>query len=193
MITIHLEKRELWDDEHNQFVYLGPDEPLDLTLEHSLVSLYKWESKYHKSYLDTEKKSLEESLDYMAMMVVGEYEDKVDKEAFKALSQKDIERLDKYIKDPMTATTISEKKHQMSRMYNNEGEGFVTAELIYYWMSALNIPFECDRWHLNKLLTLVRLCAIKSNPDENKKKKLTSADLAARRARMEAARAKYKH
>ena len=81
----------------------------------------------------------------------------------------------------------------MSRMYNNEGEGFVTAELIYYWMSALNIPFECDRWHLNKLLTLVRLCAIKSNPDENKKKKLTSADLAARRARMEAARAKYKH
>lgn len=193
MIKIHLEQRELWDDINNQFVYWGPDKPLDLYLEHSLVSIYKWESKYHKSYLNTENKTEEEALDYIAMMVVGDYEDELDKDIFKALSQEDVKRIDDYLNDPMTATTISEdalKSKNGQKTLKNE---IITAEILYYYMTALNIPFECQHWHIAKLVTLIKVCSIKSTPeDKDKKKKLTSSDMALRRARMEAARAKYK-
>lgn len=193
MLSIHIEKKELWDDSNNQFVYIGPDEPLDLNLEHSLVSIYKWESKYHKSYLNTDDKTTDEMLDYISMMVTGEHEDKIDKDAFKALSEDDIKRISEYLNDKMTATTFSEDKKEGGgkKTINNE---IVTAEILYYYMTALNIPFECQYWHINKLLTLIRVCSIKNSASEDKKnKKMTSSDMALRRAKMEAARAKYKH
>ena len=37
------------------------------------------------------------------------------------------------------------------------------SELIYWYMSQLGIPFECDKWNLNRLLTLIRLAAAKQN------------------------------
>lgn len=195
MISIHIESKELWDDENDQFVYVGPKQPLDLELEHSLVSVYKWESKYHKSYLNTEDKTEEEALDYISMMVIGEYEDKITINDLKVLSKEDIERITAYVKNPMTATTFSEdkeleKKKSKGRTLKDE---IVTAEILYYYMTAMNIPFECERWHLNRLITLIRVCSIKNAPDDKKnKKKMTSSDMALRRARMEAARAKYK-
>lgn len=190
MIQLHIERREYWDEANGQFVYFGPEKPIDLKLEHSLVSVSKWESKYHKSYSNTENKTLEETLDYISMMVIGDED--VNPEWFKALTQEQIKELDEYIGDPMTATTISEdpKRNNGNKKVNNR---IVTAELVYYWMTALNIPFECQYWHFNKLITLIKVCSIESDPDKNKKKKMTSADKAARKARMEAARAKYKH
>lgn len=191
-IPIHLEKIEAWDDEREEFVSFGPDFPIDILMEHSLLSIYKWESKYHKSYLNTDKKTLEESLDYYQMMVIGDYEDKLDKDVFKALSKKQIIDLGNYINDPMTATTFSDDKKKTNKKINGD---IITAEIIYYWMTALGIPFECERWHVNRLITLVRVCSIKNEQAANsgKKKKLTSSDMAARSARMKAARAKYKH
>ena len=189
MITVHIERKEFWDERTNQFVYVGPEVPIDLKMEHSLYSVSKWEAKYHKSYMYTQKKTLEETLDYMAMMVVN-YDD-VDPSIFKSLSKEEIERISNYINDPMTATTISEDKKGGKKSVVKDR--IVTAELVYYWMSALNIPFECDRtWHFNRLITLIKVCSIESNPDKNKKKKMTSTDMANRKARMEAARAKYK-
>lgn len=191
MLKIHIEQKELWDDANNQFVYFGPKEPLDLYLEHSLVSIYKWESKYHRSYLNSEDKTADEVFDYISMMVTGKYEDEIDKDIFKALTKEDVKRIDEYINDPMTATTISEDALNKNGKAKEE---IVTAEILYYYMTALNIPFECQYWHLGKLITLIKVCSIKNAPeDDKKKKKLTSADLALRRAKMEAARAKYKH
>ena len=193
MISIHIEKKELWDERNNQFMYVGPDVPINLKLEHSLVSVSKWESKYHKPYTSTEQKTLDETLDYISMMVIGEFEDKLDKDIFKALSREDIQRIGEYIENPMTATTFSSDKDKdtKNKKVNNR---IVTNELVYYWMTALNIPFECQYWHFNRLITLIKVCSIESDPDKNKKKtKFSSADMAARRARMEAARAKYKN
>ena len=93
----------------------------------------------------------------------------------------------------MTATTFDQEDNPKVRGKTVQNEN-ISAEILYYYMTALNIPFECQYWHLNRLITLIKVCAIKSDPENNKKKKkLTSSDLAARRARMEAARAKYKH
>ena len=96
--------------------------------------------------------------------------------------------IDDYMKDPMTATTFSKEDEKAFAGRNNNG--FVTAELVYYWMTAENIPFEWEHRHINKLLTLIKVCSIKNKPDD-KKKKLTSADIQARRMEMEARRNKY--
>lgn len=198
MFPIQLEPKEIWDEDNEQFLYFGPEKILNLNLEHSLVSISKWESKYHKPYLSSEK-TADEALDYMQMMVVGEYEDKIDKDWFKVLTRQQVEEIDKYVNDPMTATTFSSDKETKEKEKNGNknkklnGE-IITNELMYYWMTALNIPFECQYWHLNRLITLVRVCSIKNQPKDKKKKKgLTSTQMAERRARMEAARAKYKH
>lgn len=198
MFPIQLEPKEIWDEENEQFLYFGPEKTLNLNLEHSLVSISKWESKYHKPYLSSEK-TADEALDYLQMMVIGEYEDKIDKDWFKVLTRQQVEEIDSYVNNPMTATTFSSDKEAKEKEKNGNknkklnGE-IITNELMYYWMTALNIPFECQYWHLNRLITLVRVCSIKNQPKDKKKKKgLTSTQMAERRARMEAARAKYKH
>lgn len=198
-IPIHLEKIEAWDEDREEFVTFGPSFPIDILMEHSLVSIYKWESKYHKSYINTEDKTLDESLDYYQMMVIGAYENKLDKDIFKALTKDQIIAIGKYINDPQTATTFSgdkeDKKDNTKKKSKKLNGDIITAEIIYYWMTALNIPFECQFWHVNKLITLVRVCSIKNEQasSSGKKKKMTSTDMMARRARMQAARAKYKH
>ena len=191
MITVHIERKELWDPISESFVYIGPDIPLDLEMEHSLVSVSKWEQKYHKSYSNTEDKTLEETLDYLAMMVTNVKD--ADPNWFRALTNADFDKINAYIEDPATATTISEDKENNHGNKKVKGK-IVTSELVYYWMTALNIPFECQYWHFNRLITLIKVCSIESNPDKNKKKtKFSTAEMQARRARMEAARAKYKH
>ena len=183
--VIHIPKRELWVESKEEFLNF---EAYDLVIEHSLFSISLWESKYHKPFMSSEK-TPEEMADYIRMMCVHDSaRETLSIEFFLSLPQESLREIMNYINNPMTATTFSKE---------DEASGgkteIITAELIYYWMTTQNIPFECEMWHLNKLITLIKVCGIKNQPEDKKKKKMTSSDLALRRARMQAARAKYKH
>lgn len=184
MLTICIKGRELWDEVKEEFLQI---EGCELILEHSLVSISKWEAKYHKPFLSSDK-TVEETLDYIQMMNIG----KKPKNPFvyHLLSKEQVEQIDKYIHDPMTATVFS-KEEENEANKDSSRDKFVTSEEIYYWMTAQNIPFECQYWHLNRLITLIKICAIENKPKDKKQKKMTSTDLMARRARMDAARKKY--
>ena len=175
MLSITIPAVELWDEDKQEFVGLKKEQTLQL--EHSLVSLSKWESKWCKAFLTKKEKTREEMLDYVKCMTVTQ---NVDPDIYNYLTNENILQINRYIEAPMTATTFSE---------DNNGKGnreTVTAELIYYWMIALNIPFECQKWHLNRLLTLVKVCNIKNQPP----KKTSKKDLLSRNAALNAARRK---
>lgn len=165
---------EGWDEKKCEFV---PPKYQNLQLEHSLVSLSKWESKWCKAFFSKREKTHEEIMDYIKCMTITQ---NVKPDVYEHLTMENITQIQNYIEAPMTATYFSESK---SGRINNET---ITAELIYYWMIALNIPFECQKWHLNRLLTLVRVCNVKNQPA----KKMSSKDLAARNAALNAARKK---
>lgn len=163
-----------WDEEKEEFVL--PSVKV-LNLEHSLISLSKWESKWCKPFLTKSEKSAEEILDYIKMMSVTS---DVHPEVWNNLTQENVRDIRAYIDAPMTATTFSEDRNGRT---NRE---IITSELIYYWMIALNIPFECQKWHLNRLLTLIRVCNIKNAPP----KKMSKRELMSRNAQLNAARRK---
>ena len=175
MLKLTIPKSELWDEVKNEFVYQNEK---TIQLEHSLVSLSKWEAKWHKPFLSKDPKSHEEIRDYIRFMTVTQ---NVDPDLYEHLTADQYKQINKYIDDPMTATWFRKE----SRRSSSEQ---VTAELIYYWMIALNIPFECQKWHLNRLLTLIKVCNIKQQPDKKMSKKeilATNAALnAARKAKM---------
>lgn len=177
---------DIWDPEKEEF--MPPIPGCDVMLEHSLKSVFEWEGKYKKPYL-TSKKTIEETLDYIRMMVVkGEIPDD---NTLLLISKEQVQEINDYINDPMTATVFSKKEEEEAKKKDAHSGKFVTAEEMYYWMAAEQIPIECENWHLNRFITLVKICAIKNKPEDKKKKRLTSSDLASRRARMEAARRKY--
>ena len=182
MLLIHLDDKECFDEEKNQFYYIKGGL---FTLEHSLLSVSEWEKKYHKSFTDSEK-TAEETIDYIKMMVVEGDPDAL----IEGLTQKKVDEIQAYISDPMTATVISEEEEN-EIANKNKSHKFTTSEEIYSWMCAQNIPFECEKWHLNRLIILIKLCAINNKPKDNKKKRMTSSDLALRRAKMEAARKQW--
>lgn len=155
MIKITIPEREYWDEEKEEFSY---SKEQTLQLEHSLVSLSKWESKYCKPFLSIEDKTHEEMLDYIKCMTITQ---NVDSAVYNNLTDQNMEEIRAYIEAPMTATVFSDNGKGGSRTQP-------TAELIYYWMIALNIPFECQKWHLNKLLTLIRVCSIKNQPPKKR-------------------------
>ena len=166
--------QEGWDEEKEEFVQA---KTVTLQLEHSLVSLSKWESKWCKPFLSKDSKTAEETLDYIKFMTITQ---NVNPDVYNHLTSENVDQVNNYIAAPMTATTFSEDKNGKS---NRE---IVTSELIYYWMVALNIPFECQKWHLNRLLTLVRVCNIKNAPP----KKMSKRDVMSRNAALNAARRK---
>jgi hypothetical protein len=172
MLQITIPKVELWDDEKQEFVYL---KGMTLQLEHSLVSLSKWESKYCKPFLSGDNKTDAETIDYIKFMTLTQ---NVDPNIYDRLTPEDMAKISEYINAPMTATTFSDED---KKKHNRE---IVTAELIYYWMIALTIPFECQKWHLNRLLTLIRVCNIKNAPP----KKMSKRELMSRNAQLNAAR-----
>ena len=141
MLQITIPAREMWDEQNNEFVYTNEQ---TLQLEHSLISLSKWESKWNKPFLSKESKTYEEILDYVKCMTLTQ---KVSPEIYANLTDENMRDIQRYIEAPMTATTFSEEKNTKG---NRE---IVTSELIYYWMIALGIPLECEKWHLNRLLT----------------------------------------
>lgn len=172
MLYITIPAAEFYDEEKNEFVYAKEQK---LQLEHSLVSLRKWESKWCKAFLTKVDKTEEETIDYIKCMTITQ---NVDPEVYNRLTDKNIKQINEYIAAPMTATYISEENN------GKPNRETVTAELIYYWMIALNIPFECQRWHLNSLLTLIKVCNIKNTPPKKRSKK----EIASRNAALNAQR-----
>ena len=172
MLTITIPAQELFND-RNQSFFTTKEQTL--VLEHSLVSLSKWESKWHKPFLTNDEKTLEETIDYIKCMTITQ---NVDPTVYNFLSQSNIQEINNYIQDPMTATTFHNDNQQ------GRAKEVITSELIYYWMIALNIPMECQKWHLNRLLTLVRVCNVKNAPP----KKMSKRDVASKYASLNAAR-----
>lgn len=174
MLEIIIPDVELFDEIKNEFKYV---KGATLKLEHSLVSLSKWESKWKKPFLTNDEKSYEETVDYIKCMTLTQ---NVNPELYYYIGNDNMLKINEYIGNPMTATTFG-KETKGKR--NTE---IVTSELIYYWMIALNIPFECQKWHLNRLLTLVKVCNIKNQPP----KKMSKREIMARNAALNAQRRK---
>lgn len=174
MLQITVPGQELYDEEKEEFI---TERDQVLQLEHSLVSLHKWESKWCKAFLGKAEKTDEEMLDYIRCMTMTQ---NVKPEVYDRISEENIKQVYEYINAPMTATCISEEPKGKGRSET------VTAELIYYWMIALNIPFECRKWHLNSLLTLVRVCNVKNSPPKKRSKR----EILSRNAELNAARRK---
>ena len=159
MLQIVIPGVELFNSQTNEF---KTTKEVTLSLEHSLVSVSKWESKWKKPFLTDAPKSREESLDYIRCMTITQ---NVPDDAYSRIDGKTMQKIQEYIDDPMTATWFNEQKKK-----NKRGET-ITAELIYFWMVAYNIPFECQKWHLNKLLTLIKVCDVKNSPEKKMGKK----------------------
>ena len=174
MLQITIPAVEQWDEEKQEFVNTKEQ---TLQLEHSLISLSKWESKWCKAFLTKEEKTFEETLDYIKCMTLTK---NVDPNVYNYLTNKNIEEINSYIEAPMTATYFSQDKS--GRISREQ----VTAELIYYWMIAFNIPFECQKWHLNRLLTLIKVCNVKNTPP----KKRSAKEIMSQNAALNAARRK---
>lgn len=176
MLQITIPAAEMWDERKQEFVYTKEQ---TLQLEHSLVSLSKWESKWGKPFLAKQKKekTLEEILDYVRCMTLTQH---VDPEVYRYLTNANIDAINKYIEAPMTATYFLEDKLRKTSREQ------ITSELIYYWMIALNIPFECQKWHLNRLFTLIRVCSIKNQPPKKRSRK----EIMSRNTALNAARRK---
>lgn len=172
MLEITVPETELWDEARQEFISI---DRTTLKLEHSLVSLSKWESKWLKPFLVKDAKTNEEMYDYIQCMCLNK---SVDPKVFNALTADNINAINAYINNPMTATTFGANKKSVT---NRET---VTSELIYYWMIALNIPFECQKWHLNRLLTLIEVCNVKNAPP----KKYSQRELMSRNSALNKAR-----
>lgn len=162
MLMIVVPGVEGWDEAKEEFVTAKP--PVTLQLEHSLISLSKWESKWEKPFLSKDRKTREETLDYIRCMNLNPG---TPIDVYQRLSSANLKAINQYIDASCTATTIHESGHSAK---SSEG---ITSELIYYWMVALNIPFECQKWHLNRLLTLIRVCNIKNQPPKKQSKRTT--------------------
>lgn len=173
MLELVICQPEQYDEVNNLFI-----EPKVhvLKLEHSLVSLSKWESKWCKPFLTKKPKTVKEWRDYVRCMTTTQ---NVDPDAYKYLTNEHFEQIKNYMDAPMTATTLPKD----NRSPNRET---VTAELIYYWMITFNIPTEYQKWHLNRLLTLINVCSFKNNPP----KKKTQSELAAHHRAVNASRRK---
>ena len=155
MLEITIPGEEIWDERREEFIQT---KGAVLRLEHSLLSLSKWESKWHKAWLDPAKpKTRDEMLDYIRCMTVTQG---VEPEVYRHLTRENLAAIQTYMNDPMTATTFRERKGGKRRAR------YQTAETIYAAMCEYGIPFSCEKWHLNRLLTLIRTCGEENMPQE---------------------------
>lgn len=177
MIQITIPKIELYDEKTELFEY-PVEKPITLQLEHSLISIQKWESKWHKPFLSEGKKTTEETLDYIRCMTLTP---NVDPNVYKYIPETEMKRVSEYIDNPMTATWFGSNNQPGSSSPKKE---IITAEVIYYWMISFNIPTEYRKWHLNQLITLIRVLSAKNAP----KKKRSQKDILAENKRINAAR-----
>ena len=178
MLKITIPDIELYDEKKEEFINLKGQ---TLCLEHSLVSISKWESKWKKSFLSIDNKTMsdEEMEDYIRFMTLTQ---NVNPEIYKYIPNSELEKIQNYIDDPMTATTFRDNKR------SGPSRKIITAEEIYYQMIALQIPFECQKWHINRLLTLIRVCN-----ELNNQKKMGKNDILRQNKSLNAARRKAMH
>lgn len=151
MLQIYIPKGEFWDERNEEFFY---SKEFTLRLEHSLVSISKWEAKNHIPFLET-KLNGEQLLDYIRCMTI---DNSVPNDVYKRLTQKDLVKILEYMNNPMTASKVTDINNKVGR------SEFVTSELIYYWMTKFNIPVEFEKWHINRLMMLIRICMAKESP-----------------------------
>lgn len=173
MLRIEIPAWEYYDEVKEEFFQVKAQE---LCLEHSLVSISKWEAIWHKPYLSKTKKTLDELISYIKCMTLTQ---NVPEISYQGLTKENYDTIADYLTDSMTATWFS--KDQGRRSHSRE---IVTSELIYYWMITLGIPMECQKWHLNRLLTLIQICNIKNSPS----KKMSSQAIARQNADINSAR-----
>lgn len=158
-LKITIPARELYDPKANRFITI---KETTIQLEHSLISISKWESKWHKSFFSKEQKTDEESVDYIRCMCLTQ---NIDPNVFYGITQEDGKRITDYISDPMTATTFNHQDKKRSREV-------ITSELIYFYMVDFGIPFDpCQKWHFNRLMTLIEVCSVKNQPSKKMKQK----------------------
>ena len=150
-----------------------------IVLEHSLVSISKWEQKWKVPFLNNKQMTREQLEDYIKCMTITQ---NVDPLVYLALTQDNYKAILKYMEDPMTATIINDKN--LPKGAPGRGGRTITNELIYYWMSALQIPFTCEKWHINRLMTLIRVASIEQQPP----KQMSKRDVMAQNKSLNAAR-----
>ena len=181
MLTLQLPEKEMYDEKTSKITLLPG---VVLKMEHSLISLSKWESWYKKPFLKDDKKTDDELYDYFRAMVIGQ---DVPIEIIRAMGVNQYRQVINYINDPMTATTFGadEERKLKQKRFNSQ---IFTSELIYYYMIAYNIPVEFEKWHLNRLLTLIRVCEIKNEEQSGNGKKMSKRELLKRNAEINAKR-----
>lgn len=168
MLVLDIPETELFDEENDKFVYIKKQ---TIKLEHSLISISKWESKWQKPFLSKENKTKEQILDYIRCMLLSPSHDK---NVLLGLSTDDINKIMEYIDSPMTATIVTFFENNKPR----GKEETVTSELIYYWMIAAGIPFECEKWHINRLFALLKICSAKNAPKKKMSKEMMRSQAA---------------
>ena len=179
MLQLKIPDREYFNEKTGQFMTIKGSA---LQLEHSLVSVSKWEAKYKKPFLDSPNLSGEELIDYIKFMTITQ---NVKSEVYFGLSKKNLEDIRDYISDKMTATWFKERN-------GRGGKRIITSELIYYWMTEYNIPFEvCQKWHLNRLLTLIRVCQEEKDSANKKDPRSKKQQIQDRKALNASRRKKY--
>ena len=159
MLQLEIAGAEYWDEAKEEFISSPGG---ILRLEHSLRSLKKWESKWKKPYLSQKEMTAEELLDYIRCMTLGPEKDPL---IYQSLTFDQLVKIKEYINDPMTATTFRKEEDAP------KNRSITTAEILYYEMSELNIPYTCDTWNLNQLMTLIHVCAIKRAPKKKGRNK----------------------
>lgn len=173
MLELVIPGTEWWDDRNEEFV---SSKETKLVLEHSLVSISKWEAKWKKPFISKEGRSIEETLDYIRCMTISQ---NTDPKVYGLITAEQLKQVEDYINDPMTATWFKNDKNKPSSEQ-------ITSELIYFWMITAGVPIECQKWHLNRLLTLLKICAIKNQPS----KKMPKSEIYKNNAALNAARRK---
>lgn len=175
MLEIIVEAKEFYDERANEFIYV---DRTVLQLEHSLISLSKWEAKHKKAFLKKfPPKTYQETVDYIKCMTMNK--SKIDPEVYLALTPENVQRIKEYIDDSMSAVYAPPEQNR------GGGRDVVTSELIYYWMISYGIPFECQKWHLNRLMSLIRVCNMKnSKPGRRNRKEMLQSRNALNEARL---------
>lgn len=179
MLILTIKGTRLWNSEKEEFIVT---KDTTISLEHSLVSISKWEAKWHKPFIGDDKKTMEQTIDYIKFMTLTQ---NISDNVYNALSAENLKTVTEYIDNKMTATWFSEPKPGQGKPPGKKE--VITSELIYYWMIALEIPFECQKWHLNRLLTLIKVCNAKAKATNTKQSK---RDILKNNAELNAARRK---
>lgn len=182
-LKLVIKPKEGWDETKQEFV---ETKGITLCLEHSLVSLSKWESKYKRPYLKKDdKKTDEEIIEYIKCMTITQ---NVDDNVYSLLSVDDLKKINEYITDPMTATWFNENTPNNNQPQRRTKQEQITSELVYYWMFSYRIPMQCEKWHLNRLLTLIRIFSIKDAEANGKTNKMSKRDILSQNRALNAAR-----